>query len=150
MVEAAPSTLAAHKQECLCHGEETYCDPPSPRPPDTSFRDAKDALADFRCGYCEAAIEVLAEAAVDDDPPTLGLCRTWPGAVLAAGAAVEAEGPGGVRGFGAETPAMSEPKPSFWRLKASSLPVESRPFADWNFCMAATVFVSHLPFGSPW
>ena len=52
-------------------------------------------------------------------------------------------------GFGAETPAMSEPSPSFCRVGASSLPFASMPFADWNFCTAATVFESHLPFGLP-
>ena len=55
----------------------------------------------------------------------------------------------GTSGFGAETPAMSEPRPSFCSVGASSLPVESRPLADWNFCVAATVFESHLPVGSP-
>jgi hypothetical protein len=57
--------------------------------------------------------------------------------------------PGGVTGLGAETPAISEPRPSFCRLNASSLPFESRPFEDWNFCRAATVFESHLPVRSP-
>ena len=56
----------------------------------------------------------------------------------------------GVGCFGAETPAMPDPRPSFCRLVASSLPVGSRPFADWNFCIAATVLESHFPFGSPW
>ena len=56
----------------------------------------------------------------------------------------------GTEGFGAETPAVLEPRPSFWRLRASSLPVGSRPLADWNFCMAATVFGSHFPLGSAW
>ena len=50
---------------------------------------------------------------------------------------------------GAETPAMAEPRPSFWRLRASSFPVDSRPFADWNFCMAAIVSGSHFEVGSP-
>ena len=54
----------------------------------------------------------------------------------------------GTIGFGAETPAISEPRPSFCSVGASSLPVESRPLADWNFCSAATVSESHLPFGS--
>src|SRR5579872_6335425 len=78
------------------------------------------------------------------------------------GDVIEADGPGpepvdglrlalprGATGLGADTPAISEPKPSFWRLSASSLPLASRPFEDWNFCMAATVLESHLPFGSP-
>jgi hypothetical protein len=33
-------------------------------------------------------------------------------------------------GLGAETPAMSDPRPSFCRLGASILPVASIPFAD--------------------
>lgn len=53
-------------------------------------------------------------------------------------------------GLGAETPAISEPRPSFCRLTALILPLASRPFSDWNFCKALTVFKSHLPFGSPW
>ena len=39
--------------------------------------------------------------------------------------AVEQQG-----GFGAETPAMPDPRPSFWRLAASSFPLGSRPLAD--------------------
>ena len=58
--------------------------------------------------------------------------------------------PAGTGGRGAETPAMSEPSPSFCKLGASSFPVASIPFADWNFCRAETVLASHLPFGSPW
>jgi hypothetical protein len=50
---------------------------------------------------------------------------------------------------GAETPAMAEPSPSFWRLSASSLPVASRPFADWNLCIAEIVSGSHFEVGSP-
>jgi hypothetical protein len=42
----------------------------------------------------------------------------WPGAL-------EQQG-----GFGAETPAMPDPRPSFWRLVASSFPLGSRPLAD--------------------
>lgn len=57
---------------------------------------------------------------------------------------------GGRIGFGASTPAVPEPRPSFCRLSASILPLELRPFSDWNFCMAATVFESHLPLGLPW
>lgn len=56
----------------------------------------------------------------------------------------------GIGCFGAETPAMPDPRPSFCRLVASSLPLGSRPLADWNFCIAATVLESHFPFGSPW
>ena len=51
--------------------------------------------------------------------------------------------------FGAATPAMSEPRPSFCNVGASSLPFASRSFADWNFSSAATVFASSLPLGSP-
>lgn len=56
---------------------------------------------------------------------------------------------GGAAGLGASTPAVPEPRPSFCRLEASILPLELRPFSDWNFCMAATVFESHLPLGVP-
>ena len=56
---------------------------------------------------------------------------------------------GGAAGLGASTPAVPEPRPSFCRLVASILPLELRPFSDWNFCMAATVFESHLPLGEP-
>ncbi len=55
----------------------------------------------------------------------------------------------GTSGLGAETPAILEPRPSFCSVGASSLPVESRPWADWNFSVAAIVFESHLPEGSP-
>jgi hypothetical protein len=58
--------------------------------------------------------------------------------------------PAGAGGRGAETPAMSDPSPSFCKLGASSFPLGSIPFADWNFCIAAIVFESHLPLGSPW
>jgi hypothetical protein len=33
-------------------------------------------------------------------------------------------------GFGAETPAMPDPRPSFCRLEASNFPLGSRPLAD--------------------
>ena len=56
----------------------------------------------------------------------------------------------GTTGLGAPTPAISEPRPSFWSVGASSFPVESRPFADWNFWIEATVPESSLPVGSPW
>jgi hypothetical protein len=56
----------------------------------------------------------------------------------------------GATGLGADTPAISEPSPSFCRLSALSFPLGSRPWPDWNFCIAATVFKSHLPLGSPW
>jgi len=55
----------------------------------------------------------------------------------------------GTTGLGAPTPAMSEPRPSFCSVGASSFPLESRPFADWNFSRAATMFESSFPFGSP-
>lgn len=57
---------------------------------------------------------------------------------------------GGAMGLGASTPAVAEPRPSFCRLGASILPLELSPFSDWNFCMAETVFESHLPLGLPW
>jgi hypothetical protein len=78
--------------------------------------------------------EVVVDGALADDAP---------------GAEVVAE-LGGATGLGASTPAVPEPRPSFCRLGASILPLELRPFSDWNFCMAATVFESHLPLGAPW
>jgi hypothetical protein len=82
-------------------------------------------------GTAEAvvAVVVLADGAVAVD-------------VLEAGVA-------GATGLGASTPAVPEPRPSFWRLGASILPLELRPLSDWNFCMAATVLESHLPLGAP-
>ena len=70
------------------------------------------------------------------------------GDVLVAELAVAA-GVAGATGLGASTPAVPEPRPSFWRLGASILPLELRPLSDWNFCMAVTVFESHLPLGAP-
>ena len=71
------------------------------------------------------------------------------GFVCGCGAGAAGAGPGaGV--LGAETPAISEPRPSFCRLTALILPLASSPFSDWNFCMALTVFKSHLPLGSLW
>lgn len=55
----------------------------------------------------------------------------------------------GAMGFGASTPAVPEPRPSFCRLGASSLPLLLRPLSDWNFCIAEMVFESHLPLGLP-
>ncbi len=66
-----------------------------------------------------------------------------------AGGGGTALGAGGITGFGAETPAMLDPRPSFCRLRASSFPVASSPFDDWKFCIAPIVFASHLPFGAP-
>lgn len=69
------------------------------------------------------------------------------------GGAVELEGAVqhfGTTGLGAETPAISDPRPSFCSVGASSFPVALRPLADWNFSIAATVSESHLPLGSPW
>src|SRR5215468_4935733 len=55
--------------------------------------------------------------------------------------------PGG--GVGAATPAVCEPKPSFCKLSASSLPVGLSPCAAWNRRRAAAVSSSHLPLGMP-
>jgi len=51
--------------------------------------------------------------------------------------------------FGEDTPAMSEPKPSFCSVSASSFPVVSNPFAAWNRCTASTVSGSIFPLDSP-
>lgn len=72
------------------------------------------------------------------------------GDVVGAGDDAGIEQQPGTTGLGAETPAMSEPSPSFCSVGASSFPLASIPLADWNFSTAATVFESHLPFGSPW
>ena len=56
----------------------------------------------------------------------------------------------GATGLGASTPAVPEPNPNFCRLGASSFPLELKPLSDWNFCIAPTVFESHLPLGLPW
>jgi len=50
--------------------------------------------------------------------------------VAGAGPAGLAEQQLGTTGFGAPTPAMSEPSPSFCRVGASSFPLASSPFAD--------------------
>lgn len=90
-------------------------------------------VADRGCG-CETAAEQQVIVGVPDGGVELG-------------EAIEQQA--GTTGFGAATPAMSEPRPSFWSVGASSLPFASRLFADWNFCNAATVFESSLPLGSP-
>lgn len=66
-----------------------------------------------------------------------------------AGAGFEGVSVAGTGGFGADTPATLDPSPSFCSDSASSLPVGSSPLPDWNFCIAATVFASHFPFGWP-
>ncbi len=81
-------------------------------------------------GTAEAEVEVPAGAGLDD--------------------AVFALEPECGSGLGASTPAVLEPRPSFCRLGASSLPLAFMPLSDWNFCRAATVFESHLPLGWPW
>jgi len=93
-------------------------------------------------GELETSEEVFADAIC----PLGGAVEVW----LEGGeaGAVEQQ-PGAVAGLGAETPAISEPSPSFCSVGASSLPFASIPFADWNFWTAATVFESHLPFASP-
>jgi len=55
--------------------------------------------------------------------------------------------PGG--GVGAATPAVCEPRPSFCKLSASSLPVGLSPCAAWNRRRAVAVSSSHLPLGMP-
>src|SRR5262249_1436471 len=55
--------------------------------------------------------------------------------------------PGG--GVGAATPAVCDPRPSFCKLSASSLPVGLSPCAAWNRRRAAAVSSSHLPLGIP-
>ena len=92
----------------------------------------EDALFDATLFVDEVDAEFVG---ADAEFAALGFCG-------AAGAVVD--------GFGAETPAMPEPKPSFCRLVASSFPLGSRPCSDWNFCIAPTVLASHLPLGSPW
>ena len=50
---------------------------------------------------------------------------------------------------GAATPAVAEPRPSFWSERASNLPVGWRPFPAWNSFMAAIEEASHFPVGAP-
>src|SRR5712692_5258850 len=50
-------------------------------------------------------------------------------------------------GRGAARPAVTDPRPSFCRLKASSLPEGFRLCAAWKRFMASTVPASHLPVG---
>ena len=123
-------------------------------------------IADYCCGGLVARLpaEGEIEAAVvlwfDDEfavpeaelePKPGAFPDALPGPVeLAGGAALCGAVPAGAGGRGAETPAMSDPSPSFCKLGASSLPVASIPFADWNFCRAKIVLASHLPLGSPW
>lgn len=91
----------------------------------------------------EADAVAAAELMLDEDGAAAG--------VVDLGAADGEFGVGaGAAGRGAETPAISEPSPSFWRLSALSFPLGSRPLPDWNFCMAEIVLASHLPLGSPW
>jgi hypothetical protein len=52
-------------------------------------------------------------------------------------------------GIGAATPAVCEPRPSWFRVLASSLPLGFNPWASWYFFMAATVPSSHFPLGEP-
>ena len=52
-------------------------------------------------------------------------------------------------GVGAATPAVSEPRPSFSSVNASSLPVGLSPCADWYFLKASAVEASHFPVGTP-
>jgi len=95
------------------------------------------------CGAAEEAL--FAEAAAVEDGAGAGAAG-----VAAAGAGVAAGGAGVEdAGLGAETPAVLEPRPSFWRLGALILPEASMPLSPWNFCMAEMVLASHLPVGSP-
>ena len=88
-------------------------------------------------GCAGAVFEAELTAAVDCDLP--GAVAEFPAAgVLRCG---------GVGGF---RPAVLEPRPSFCRLLASSLPLGLRLFSDWNFSRAETVVLSHLPLASPW
>lgn len=107
----------------------------------------------------EAPLPVLAaEAGVEGgagaDDAGVADAAAGAGVDLAAGVGVAAAGAAaeGVvdTGLGAETPAVLEPRPSFWRLGALSLPLGSMPLSDWNFCMALMVLESHLPVGWPW
>lgn len=65
------------------------------------------------CGFGVDAAEQQLTAAVADEG-VAGLAEQQPGTT----------------GFGAPTPAMSEPSPSFCRVGASSFPFASRPFDD--------------------
>jgi hypothetical protein len=105
-------------------------------------------VADYFCGALalKPAVGAMAAAVAALDEALDVVVEAAGGAA----GALEGELPAGAGGRGAETPAMSEPRPSFCKLGASIFPVGSIPFDDWNFCMAATVLESHLPLGSPW
>ena len=92
------------------------------------------------CGVAEGTLLVAVEAAEAGGGAGAGDAAA--GAGVADAGAEEA-------GLGAETPAVLEPRPSFWRLEALILPEASMPLAAWNFCMAAMVLASHLPVGWP-
>jgi hypothetical protein len=82
----------------------------------------------------DVELDVEFDAAPDSEPVVAD------GAVEGFGGAAGEEGAEGALpdagdmvqqgGLGAETPAMPEPRPSFCKLVASSLPLASRPFAD--------------------
>lgn len=98
------------------------------------------------------AVEGAAALLLGAAEPCTGSPAETDAGLLAGCGDVEVDGTAqhfGTTGFGAETPAMSEPRPSFCSVGASSLPVESRPLADWNFSVASIVSASHLPLGSP-
>jgi len=95
----------------------------------------------------DVAPEALAEAEAAEEAAGAGAEGADAGADAGVVEAGAAEGGVGAGGLGAETPAVLEPRPSFWRLGALSLPLGSMPLSDWNFCMAEMVLASHLPVG---
>lgn len=91
---------------------------------------ADEALADFAAGFCDFTAGTFGEVAGAELAARAG--------TFAAGAGLETGGPAeqqslGTTGFGAATPAIADPNPSFCSVGASSLPVASRLCADWNF-----------------
>jgi hypothetical protein len=52
-------------------------------------------------------------------------------------------------GVGAASPAVSDPRPNFCSVNASSLPVGVSPCALWNCFIASAVESSHFPVGVP-
>jgi hypothetical protein len=103
--------------------------------PDDDFGPGED-FWELVVGECPADAELPERACVDAAEVAGGSAEAGASQQLA-----------GTIGLGAETPAISDPRPSFCSVRASSLPVASRLLADWNLFTAATVFASHLPFG---
>ena len=130
-------------------------DAPPPELEEAEFAAVEFAPAEFAVGEpaeFEEPCAPLELAAADCTWPALGEGFSEPAGFPGTPDGVPLTGAPtifGTTGFGAATPAISEPKPNFCNVGASSLPVASILFADWNFWTAAIVSGSHFPVGSP-